>query len=217
MKSCLLNDETRNDTITGHQIGELLNVISPASTPTDTGEIGAVTDAEIGKRAEPMLVDGVPEPEFRRNAIVKPMQDRFAITAFRRCRQPQHFARPEMFDQRRVRCGGSVMKLVDDQHIEPIGIQMLEIGSGKALDGGEHVLESAWLLPINPKLAKRRIAQGVAEGEKTLVQDFLAVGDKQQSRPRQACAQSLVVERRHHRLAGASSGDEQVAMLSALT
>ena len=43
-------------------------------------------------------------------------------------------------------------------------------------------------------------------------EDLAAVGHEQQARARQACAQSLVVERGHHGLARASGRDEQVAM-----
>ena len=214
--SRLLDDQPRHNAITSDQVGELLNVVSAAPTPTDAGEIGPVADAVVGKRAEPVLIDGVPKPEFRRNAFVKPVQDGFAVTAFGRCRKPQHFPGFEMVDECFVRIRSGVVEFIDDQHIEPIGIQMLEVGNGEALDGGEHVLERIRLLSINPELAKCRVAQRVAESEKTLVQDFLAVGDKQQSRPRQASAQSLIVECRHHRLAGASRRNQQVAMPSAL-
>ncbi len=60
------------------------------------------------------------------------------------------------------------------------------------------------------------VAERVAEGGEALVEDLLAVGDEQQAGPGELLAEPPVVERGHHRLAGAGGGDEQVAVVALL-
>ena len=61
------------------------------------------------------------------------------------------------------------------------------------------------------------IAERVAERGEALVEDLLAVGDEQQSGSVESAAECPVVECRHHGLAGAGRGDEQVAVMAALS
>ena len=76
------------------------------------------------------------------------------------------------------------------------------------------MLEAARPLAADPQLAESYVAQRMLEGLPTLLEDLHAMRDEEQSRAWQLRAQPLVVDRRHHGLAGPGGGHEQVAVMA---
>ena len=89
-----------------------------------------------------------------------------------------------MVEELAVRGGCSVVELIDDHDIEMVGRKVVEIGGIETLDRGEDVIEMPWAGPADPLLTERRIAQRVPEGGETLIENLVAVGNKQKSRTR---------------------------------
>lgn len=110
--------------------------------------------------------------------VVEAAQQRQGVGPLGRGGQTQQLDRRHMVEQRLVRPGGSVVELVDDDHIEVVGRQIVETGGGQALDRREHVLELRRALAAHPPLAERRLPQGVAERSLALLEDLLPVGDE---------------------------------------
>ena len=81
-------------------------------------------DAEVRKRRQTLLVYGVPQSQLRRDPSVEPLEDWQTVAAFRRGRQTEQFNRSDVFEQPPVRIGGCVMKLINDHHVEVIGLEV---------------------------------------------------------------------------------------------
>jgi hypothetical protein len=78
------------------------------------------------------------------------------------------------------------------------------------------VLEPLRAPPADPELAEARVAERMPERREALGQDFLAVGDEEQPRTRQALAQAGVIHGGHDGLARARRGYQQVPVMSLL-
>ena len=87
----LLDDQACPRVGAGVGVAEGLDVVPVSAAPRDVSQIESVVDAEVQERCEVLLVDGVPQAQLGRDAVVEPVQDRQAIAAFRRCREPQQF------------------------------------------------------------------------------------------------------------------------------
>ncbi len=106
-----------------------------------------------------------------------------------------------------------VVELVDDDDLERIGRDVGDAVGGQGLHGREHVLPA--LRPGAPdvELAEVRVTEHLAIGATGLLQDLLAMRHEEQARTAAGLlGQALVVEGGDDRLAGASRGDEQVAV-----
>ncbi|MEL7207732.1 MAG: DUF3427 domain-containing protein, partial [Actinomycetota bacterium] len=57
-------------------------VVAAAPGPGDLPQVEAVVDAPVGERHQPVLVDGVPQPQLGRNPVVEPVQDVEPVAAF---------------------------------------------------------------------------------------------------------------------------------------
>ena len=78
------------------------NVVAPPAPPGNARQVEAVGETVVEKRNEPMLVDGVPEPELRRDASVEPVEDREPVAPLRGRRHSEQLERPDTFQQRLV-------------------------------------------------------------------------------------------------------------------
>src|SRR4051794_40377178 len=107
------------------------------------------------------------------------------------------------------------MELVDDHDVELTRIQSVQPGSVEALNRSEDVLEESRPLAPDPELAEGVISQCLSESRHGLCEDLFPMGDEQEAGSRQLLAETCVVERRHHSLAGAGGGNEKVPMVSA--
>src|SRR5690606_18098696 len=73
-----------------------------------------------------------------------------------------------------------------------------------------------WSFAAHPQFTERSIAQRVCEGGATLLQDFLTVSDEEEPCARQSRAEAMIIDRRHHRLAGSGRGYEEIPMVAEL-
>src|SRR4051812_34060662 len=110
-----------------------------------------------------------------------------------------------------------VMKLVHDHDVEVRRVDVPDVGSVQALDRGEHVLELRRPLPAHPLLAESGVPERMAERRATLVEDLLAMSDKQQATAAELGPKARVVDRRDYGLPGPGGSDEQVAMVALMT
>ena len=128
-----------------------------------------------------MLINGVPEAQFGRDSAVEASENREAVAALRSGGQSQEFDWPDVIEERAVGRGGGVVEFVNDHNVEMISGEVLESGCIEALDRSEDMLELAGSLAANPQLAERSIADPVAKGGETLLQDLFAVRDEEEA------------------------------------
>ena len=67
--------QVRQGVVPSHQIGKPGHIIASPSPPRDLAQIEAIVDAKVRKRRQTLLVDGVPQPQLRRNPSVEPLED----------------------------------------------------------------------------------------------------------------------------------------------
>src|SRR3954468_16195296 len=108
-----------------------------------------------------------------------------------------------MLEQGFVRRRGGVVKLVDDDDVEVLRVDLPNIRRVQTLNRREDVLEARRPLATHPLLPEASVAEGVPEYLPALVEDLLAVGDKEQAAARQLWPKPRVVDGRHHGLARA--------------
>ena len=176
----LLHHESSPSVGTRVRLTERSNVVPGAASPRNGPEVEAVVNAVVDEGRQVLLLDRIPQPQLGGNAVTKPVQHGQAVTALRRGRQAQQLPRFKMRKDTRVRRCSRMMELVDDHHIEMISGQRGEVIRVQTLDRRKHMLEARRPRPTNPLLAERRVAQRVAEGRQTLVEDLLAMRDEQQ-------------------------------------
>ena len=102
----------------------------------------------------------------------------------------------------------AVVNFVDDHDIEMIRREIGKPSGTNTLDRCKDVLPMGRALAAYPKLAEISVADRMAEGRKTLVQNVDAMRDEEKTRAREATAQSGVVDSRHHSLARARGSNE---------
>ncbi len=212
----LLEDESGPGVAAGEEVGELLHVVAAAPPPGNVAQVEAIVDAVVGEGHEAMLVDGVPESQLGGDAPVEPAEDGQSVASLGGRGEAEELARPHVVEQRAIRRGGGVVELVDDDHVEVIRGEVGEAGGAQALDRGEDVLEGARTLAADPELAERVVAEGLAERGQALGQDLFSVRHEEEPGSRKRLTKARVVERRHHRLAGARRGDEEVLVVTLL-
>jgi hypothetical protein len=79
----------------------------------------------------------------------------------------------------RLRCG--VVELVNDDHIEVITGKVVEIHPVQTLNRRKNVLKVGRSASANPLLAETGVAERMAKGRLTLIEDLLAMGNKEQA------------------------------------
>src|SRR5262245_13733905 len=99
-----------------------------------------------------LLVDRVPEPELRGDAVVEPMEYRQSITALRCSSETQQLGWIQVVEEPHIGRRGRMVKLVDDDHVEVVGAQVVQVGRVQALNRGKDVLEVPWTSPAHPLL-----------------------------------------------------------------
>ena len=114
----LLDDQAGPRVRAGVGVAERVDVVAASPTPRDLAQVQAVVNPEVEKGGEVLLVDGLPKPKLRRDAIVEPVQDRQAVASFRCGGQAEQFDGLQVIENSVVRGCGRVVKLVDDDDIE---------------------------------------------------------------------------------------------------
>ena len=74
------------------------------------------------------------------------------------------------------------MKLIDDDDVEGVRVQIIGLQLRQRLDGRKHVPPLVGPVPIHVELSEVPVVEHLAEGMTTLLQDLPGVCDKQQAR-----------------------------------
>ena len=125
--------------------------------------IEAVVDPVVDEGCQPVLVDRIPESELGGDATVEPVEQGEAVAAFRRRRESEELARTEVVQELRVRIGGGVMELVDDDDVERVRVDRRDVHRAERLNGGEDVPPFVGAMAVDVQLAERTVAHDGAE------------------------------------------------------
>lgn len=154
----LLHDLASPNVRGGEQRGETVDVIPLSAFPRNVAEVESVVDPVVGERGQVVLIDRVPQAEFGGDAVTEPLQHSQAIGPFWCRGQAEQLHGCEVLKQAFVRFRCRVVELVDDDHIEAIGCEVVEIRSGERLDRREDVVELCGGSTASPLLPEVRIA-----------------------------------------------------------
>jgi hypothetical protein len=173
-----------------------------------------VPDTVVVKRAEELLLEGVPQSQLGGDAPVEPTGDVLAVQPFRGRGQSEQDLGTHLLQQRSVRGRRGVVELVHHDHVEGIGIDRREPGRGQGLDRGEHVVPRPGNRIADQEFSEVAQAKDLSEHAARLLEDLLAVGHEQQPRKSATAAplgDPCVVERGDECLAGPGGCDDEVA------
>lgn len=142
------------------------------------------------------------------------MQDVLAVGALGCSGETQQHLWSKMFKNSRVGLGlgAGVVELINDDHVEPVGGEVIEVQVCQGLHGREDVAPLRRPLAADELLAERAVAHDVGERGLALLQDLVAVGDEEKRVDLTCVVESSVVESSDHRLAGARCHHDEVAM-----
>ena len=121
-------------------VGQLGRVVAATPPPTDVSQVGAVVDPVVVERRQQVLFERVPQAQLDGDAAAEPAQDVEPVGPLRRRRQAQQVHRAHVVEQRRVGGRSGVVELVDDHHVEVLGIERPQVARRQRLDRGEDVL-----------------------------------------------------------------------------
>jgi hypothetical protein len=107
-------------------------------------------DAVVGEGGEVLLVDGVPDSEFGRNPVVEPVEDGEAVASLGGGGEAEELGWLHVVEEGAVGGGFGVVELVDDDHVEVLGVEVGEAARVEALDGGEDVIEAVRAVAAYP-------------------------------------------------------------------
>jgi hypothetical protein len=130
--------------------------------------------------SEEVLFEGVPESDLCRCSPIEEIADVDAIATFRRGCESQQFAWLEVVEDPTIRGRCSVVELVDHHNVEAVARNAINAVGGKRLHRGEHVTPPLRSLTLVIELAKVGVSEDLAIGPEALVEDLLAVGDKEE-------------------------------------
>jgi hypothetical protein len=106
-------------------------------------------NAEVLKRNDETLVEGIPKPQLGGYAAVEPGQDGFSVGTLGCSSQAEKNLRFEVVENCSVRVGSSVMEFVNDDNVVGIGWQRLETIPVECLNRCKNVAAAAWFVSTN--------------------------------------------------------------------
>ena len=189
--------------------GELLDVVA-AALPCDTGQVDVVRNTEVLEWTQQAPFERLPQTKLDGNPTAEPAGDVTAVSTLGGRRQPEENLRFHMLEEALVRCRFRVVEFVDDHHRVVIGRQVAEVEVREGLDRGEDVPPLVRSSAVYVRLPEAPVAHHLPECAEALVEDFLAVRDKEEPVDPTRRAKSAVVERGHDRLPGPGCHDDQV-------
>ena len=157
------------------------DVVAGAATPRNVAEVESVVNTVVGEGREELLVDRIPQPKLRSDASIEEAENVESIGALGSRREPEQLARIEVLEDPFVTRRRRMVELVDDNDVEVLWIEAAEAGSVEALDRREDMLEPPGSSVADPQLTERCVAQRMPVGRKALLEDLLAVRNKQES------------------------------------
>ena len=122
-----LEDDPYSCIMTGIDVRQLCGVVTTPSFPANMLEIRAVMQSEILEGCEQSPFERLPQPEFGRCAAVEPHADVETVGTLRSRSKAQQHLRRDVFQETCVGLGllARVVELIDDDHVEVIGGQIL--------------------------------------------------------------------------------------------
>ena len=120
-----VSDPQGADVIAGEHVVQIARDISPA-LEAHRREVRRVVDAEVVKRAEQALVERIPQSRFERDATAEPFEHRLAVRTLGRGGEPEQELRSQALEQPVIARGRRMVKLVDDDHIEAVGLDVVD-------------------------------------------------------------------------------------------
>src|SRR5215470_15001476 len=115
-------------------------------------------NAEVSKRCEVLLVDGIPKPQFGCDSAVEMTENVKTICALGCGREPKQFYWRQVLEQRLVRRCSRVMKLIHNHDVELGRFDVADVSAVQTLDRREDVFEVLRPLAADPFLAKCWVA-----------------------------------------------------------
>ena len=196
------------------QLTELRAVVgAPRTEPLHRRQIHRVAHDEVVERREEILLERIPQPQFRRRV---PIEEHLAhvlpVGSLWRRGESEQLSRLEVVEDASVRRRRRVVELVDDDDVVRRRVDGRQICRGERLHTREHVRVVHGTMPVDEQLAEVRVTQHLRVRAPRLLEDLSAMRDEQQPRAVRAGTHSLVIERRHHRLAGTRRRDDEVAV-----
>ena len=166
------------------------------------------------ERNQKISVQGVPQAELACCPAVKELVSHVdAVAALGCCREPEEFPWSEVVNERAVRLCRGMVKLVNDDDVESVRIQLAQFFGGQRLDAGKHVVPLLGFMLANKQLTKRSALHDVAVGAHGLLKNFFSVGYKQQGKILAgSLTQPLVIQRSDDSLSRPGGGDEKISM-----
>ena len=166
------------------------------------------------ERREQVLAQCIPQPKLGSDASVEVAQDVEAISSFGSSSEAEQLLWLEVVEQRLVARCFCVVELIDNDYVEVFRVELGYVSSVQALHGSKDVLPLGGLVSIHPLLTKRAVLQRNPEGPLALLQDLLAVRNKEQAASVEFFPKVAVVDRGHHGLARTSRSNDQVAVVA---
>ena len=127
---------------------------------------------------------------------------------------PKRIFRLQTRQQALVARSCCMMKLVHDDHIESVRLNIVD-PVGKGLHRGKDVATRVWTFAANQPLTEPRLAQDELEDLLALTQDLVAVRDEEQGMTHTLVAQPLEIEGRNPGLAGPGRRDHEITVMPA--
>ena len=118
-------DPQHANVIAGEHVVQIARYVSPA-LEAHRREVRRVVDAEVEEGAEQALVEGIPQSRFECDATVEPLEHRPAVRPLGRRGEPEQKLRSQAFEKPVVARRRRMVKLVDDDDIEAVGIDVVD-------------------------------------------------------------------------------------------
>ena len=177
-------------------------------------QIYRIGHAEILEGAEQLAVDSFWQANLSRNPVIEIAEDALAVHSFRGSGQTEQNLWLVVFQEFLISGCRRMVELVHDDVIVEIwrGLRR-KVLAVKSLDGHEKMVDAVGAIASNKHVTKIGISQHSPEGVQALPEYFFSVGNEQQAArlTRILFLECLVIQRRNHRLACASCGNDKIA------
>lgn len=174
----LAQDELGTNVVARIERAEIGCLVAPCF-PANARQVGGVGHPEVLERGQELAVERMPETHVKGGATVGPTSDVEPVGSFRCCGEREENAGLEVIEQAPVRRRFRVVELVDDHHVEHARVELRGIVRVQRLDRSEHVAAELRPMAADEELAKRSVAQRLAERAARLAEDALSMRDEQ--------------------------------------
>ena len=149
----------------------------------DAAQIGAICHSEVVKRAQEVGAQGIPEPQLSGSTTSEELADVDAVGSFGRGGQARAALRGARWSRicRYVRASAWWNSSITTMSKASAGM-LLNAVRRQRLNAGEHMSPPLGSRPSDVKLAEAWVSEDLSIGPQGLLENFLAMGDKEQRR-----------------------------------